>query len=274
MLRIGMGILVYLLIFFNLVSPVFAQPVTALIPSQPSLEKGGKQPQNEVDVLIALLEPFACTGVDMDRPQFFAVLYYPENFNPDGMQPELRPLLGDVEEIRYLDKKAWGANVAIEKPGLYQFVLEAKPWFDAGRDIYLHQQAKVALPAFGGHEGWGAPFGQSFEILPLTRPFGLTAPALFSAQVMLDGKELANLPVFMGRIHTTRPNAPTPFHQYLEARTDSKGQISFVMNEPGWWYCEASIPGAPLKGPDGLMRNLERSTIFWLYVDGPLDAKK
>ncbi len=118
MLRIGMGILVYLLIFFNLVSPVFAQPVTALIPSQPSLEKGGKQPQNEVDVLIALLEPFACTGVDMDRPQFFAVLYYPENFNPDGMQPELRPLLGDVEEIRYLDKKAWGANVAIEKPGL------------------------------------------------------------------------------------------------------------------------------------------------------------
>lgn len=274
MLRKGMDVLLFAVTML-LALAAFAQaaPVTALIPSQPNLDRDSN-PQNEVDVLICLLNPFTYTGINMDMPQFFAVLYYPENFDAATMQPELRPLLGDVEEIRYLDKKAWGANVGIDKPGLYQFVLEARPWFYPERNMYLHQQAKVAMPAFGGHKGWGTPFGQSFEILPLTRPFGLTAPALFSAQLMLDGKELANIPVCMGRINKTPIRALTPFHETLAARTDSKGQFSFILNDSGWWYCEASIPGAPLKGPDGKMRDLERSTVFWLYVDAPVKAKK
>ena len=273
MLKKGMDVLLVLIALLLPAGLADAAPVTALIPSQPGLDQDSR-PQNEVDVLICLLNPFTNTGIDMDMPQFFAVLYYPENFDEATMQPEMRPLLGDVEEIRYLDKKAWGANVAIDKPGLYQFVLEARPWFDAGRDIYLHQQVKVAMPAYGGHKGWGTSFGQSFEILPLTRPFGLTAPALFSAQILIDGKELANLPVSMGRIHQTPRPVLSPFHEALAARTDSRGQFSFVLNEPGWWYCEASIPGAPLKGPDGKMRDLERSTIFWLFVDAPVKAKK
>lgn len=273
MLKRGMVFLVLAILLLSPCPMALGAPVTALIPSQPSLDKNS-EPPNEVDVLICLLNPFTHTGIDMDMPQFFAVLYYPENFDAATMQPEMRPLLGDVEQIRYLDSKAWGSNVAIDKPGLYQFVLEARPWFDSKRDIYLHQQAKVAMPAFGGHKGWGTPFGQSFEILPLTRPFGLTAPALFSAQLLMDGKELANVPIHMGSIHRAPAPAITKFHEYLEARTDSNGQFSFILNESGWWYCEASILGAPLKGPDGKMRDLERSTVFWLYVDAPAKAKK
>lgn len=271
---IGREILIAIVALLAITETVFSMPVTALIPSQPGLEQGGAPPEHEVDILMSLLNPFTYTGVDMDRPQFFAVLYYPPDFDAAKMQPELRPLLGDVEEIRYLDKKAWGANVEIAKPGLYQFVLEARPWFDDQRKIYLHQQAKVAVPAYGGHKGWGTPFGQSFEILPLSRPFGLTAPALFSAQILLDGKEMTNITVQMGKIQTQPQKALTPYHETLEARTDSRGQFSFVLGEPGWWYCEASIPGAPLKGPDGEMRELLRSTVFWLYVDAPLKARK
>lgn len=263
-----------LVICIFLVHSAFSEPVTTLIPSQPNLENDSEKKQNEVDVLISLLNPFTYTGINMDRPQFFAILFYPENFDPETMQPELRPLLGDVEEIRYLEKKAWGANVSIDKPGLYQFVLEAKPWFDTERDIYLHQQAKVILPAFGGHKGWGASFGQSFEILPLTRPFGLTCPVLFSGQLLLDGAELKNVIIKMGRINTNPKPALSRYHQILEARTDTNGQFSFLLGEPGWWYCEATIPGAPLKGPDGEMREVERSTVLWLYVDAPVKQKR
>lgn len=268
-----MRVLILAMFIFLQASLVWSGPVTALIPSQPSVEAGATTaPGDEVDLLIALIEPFENEGVNMDMPQFLAAMYYPPDLT-DKMQPELRNLLGDVEEIRYLDKKAWGANVAIEKAGLYQFILEAKPWWNAEKNSYLSQQAKVLVPALGVENGWNVPFGQSFEILPLTRPFGLTAPALFSARVLLDGKPLENIAVNMGRINTTHTPALTRWHKFLEARTDEDGQFSFVLNERGWWYCEASITGAPLKGPDGQMRDVERSTVLWLYIDEPQTAK-
>lgn len=247
-----------------------AAPVTTLVPSQPNLEA----PQSEVDILMSLMRPFEHTGEPMDMPQLFAAIYYPPDFDPASMRPDLLNLLGDVEEIRYLDTKAWGANVAISKPGLYQFILEARPWWDKQRNMYMQQQVKVALPAFGSDKGWNAPFGQSFEILPLTRPFGLTAPALFSGRLLLDGKPLQDVPVHMGRINASHTKAVSQWHKDLEARTTADGQFSFVLNQPGWWYCEAAIAGAPLKGPDGEMCASERSTVFWLYVDEAVKAKK
>lgn len=259
----------------------YAWPVTALVPSQPSIE-GKKRPEakkqtaqilDEIDMLMALLEPFDHIGLDMEMPQFFGSKRYPANFDPSGEGPELTNLLGDVEEIRYLDKKAWGANVALPDPGLYQFVLEARPWWNEDKKMYMHQQAKVLLPVLGVENGWNVSFGQSFEILPLNRPFGLTAPALFSGRVLLDGNPLADIAVHMGRINPGSATAITQWHKFLEARTDDDGQFSFVLSEPGWWYCEAAIRGAPLKGPDGEMRELERSTVFWLYVDAPAEVK-
>lgn len=254
-----------------------AAPVTVLAPSQPSVEeqqpKAGRKKAaapGKVDVLMTLMHPFANKPEDMDRPSLFAALYYPVDFDAASMQPDLRNLLGDVGEIRYMGKKAWGANVDVAAPGLYQFILETKPWWDAERNKYIHQQVKTILPVKGGGNGWNTPFGQSFEILPLTRPFGLTAPALFSARVMLDDKPLENTVVRMGRLNTGNLPALTSWHENLEARTDSAGEFAFVLNEPGWWYCEAILPGAPLKGPDGEMKDSERATVLWLYVDAPV----
>ncbi len=261
----------------------FTSPVTVLAPSHAYLEApksgigktAGKQhiPQteDEVDVLMTIFHPSAQIADDMDMPQFFAALYYPPDFEPGKDQPELRNLLGDVEEIRYLDKKAWGANVSVDKAGLYQFLLEGKPWWDAANNRYLHEQAKVALPVRHAARGWEAPFGQSFEILPLTRPFGLTAPTMFSARALMDSKPLENIPVFMGRVGNGKPKGG--WLQEMETISDKQGQFSFVLNEPGWWYCRAYMKGDPLKGPDGEMRERLRSTVFWVYVNPLQDAK-
>lgn len=253
-----------------------AEPVTVLAPSAPSIPRpaGKKASADEVDVLIAMLRPYEYKGSDMDRPSFFAVLHYPERFDPRSMQPELRNLLGDVEEIRYLGQKAWGANVALTSPGLYEFVLEAKPWWNEDEQRYLHQQAKVIIPVAGGQDGWDHSFGQSFEILPLTRPFGLSSPAFFSARLLLDGKPLEGVRIRAGRINANRAEASDEWHKTLEARTDAGGNFGFVFNEPGWWYCEARIPGAPLKGPEGEMKELDRSTVLWVYVDAPFKGRK
>ena len=234
----------------------------AQAPAEPQIDE-------ELDVLITMMRPFQYEGLVMDMPQMFAVLRY-DSTTPikDGVaQPERRDLLGDLEEIRYLNQKAWGANVALTKPGLYQFIIEGRPWWDAAHGRYLQHYVKTTLPVYGVERGWSLPVGQRFEIVPLSRPFGLTAPAMFSGTVLMDGKPLAAASVRMARINTEKRTVPTSWHEDIAARTNGKGEFSFVLNQPGWWCCMASIPGDPLKGPDGQPKPLQMGALFWLYVD-------
>ena len=224
----------------------------------------------EVDILLSMMRPFLHAGVEVDMPQLFAVLRHDADPSAaiGGAEPERRDLLGDVEEIRYLEQKAWGANVALDKPGLYQFIMEGRPWWDEARQTFLRHQATLALPVHGVDRGWNAPAGQSFEIVPLVRPFGLSAPALFSGRVLLDGKPLADAKVRMVRINTDGAAAPTRWHQELAGISNAAGEFSFLLAQPGWWCCEALTDGPPLKGPDGELKPVERGALFWLFVDG------
>ena len=237
--------------------------------SEPSIDR-------EVDVLITMMQPFRYEGLDMDMPQLFAVLRY-DAATPlkDGVeQPERQDLLGDVEEIRYLNRKAWGANVALTKPGLYQFAIEARPWWDAQNERFLRHFVKAILPVHGVEHGWRLPVGQRFEIVPLTRPFGLTLPAFFSGTALLDGKPLAQASVRMMRINMEKRPAPTPWHEDLAARTNAQGEFAFVLSQPGWWCCEAQAQDAPLKGSDGQPKPVRMSALLWLYVDSPVEPPK
>ena len=234
---------------------------------RPSVEQGAEP--EEVDILLSLMRPFRHEGVSVDMPQLFAVLRHDGDAGaPEGgAGPERRDLLGDVEEIRYLDQKAWGANVALDKPGLYQFIMEARPWWDEERQTFLRQQAKVTLPVHGVERGWNEAAGQSFEVVPLVRPFGLNVPALFSGRVLLDGKPLADAPVRMVRINADGATPHAPWHADMAGRSNAAGEFSFVLPLPGWWCCEAVTPGSPLKGPDGDLKPVERAALFWFFVE-------
>ncbi|MBQ4567716.1 MAG: DUF4198 domain-containing protein [Desulfovibrio sp.] len=261
--------------------PCATAQVTLLIPSQPTIDappaEAAASPASashslEVDVLITMMRPFQHQGLPMDMPQLFAVLRY-DNDTPSAegvLQPDRRDLLGDVEEIRYLEQKAWGANVALEKAGLHHFILEARPWWDEQRQRFIQQYAKVTVPVLGIERGWNIPTRQRLEILPLTRPFGLTVPTIFSGRAVRSGNPLSGAPIRMYRINTDKQQVPSPWHQELAARADSNGQFCFVLHQPGWWCCQVTEEGAPLKGPDGQPKPLEMSALFWLYVDAPL----
>ncbi|MDE5833389.1 MAG: DUF4198 domain-containing protein [Desulfovibrio sp.] len=273
-------------LFFSLLAPgaPSAKPLAVIAPNQPTYDKplGGDENKNatakrekelEADMLLGLVDPFEYAGKDMDRPQMFAVRIF--NPSEDGFSEERRDLLGDLEEIRHLDTKAWGANAALDKPGLYQFIMETKPWWDEEEGIFFRQQAKVIAPVLGVEEGWDRPVGQPLEITPLTRPFGLTAPALFSGVILKDGKPRAGSVVEMGYINSPKQKVPTDWHRVFKTKTDERGKFSFVLNRPGWWYCQVNAPASPLKGPDGQLKETQESSLLWLYVDAmdPLKTK-
>ena len=115
----------------------------------------------EVDMLISLMRPREHAAQPMDMPQLFAVLRHDAGtrFVNGTPQPERRDLLGDMEESLYLDTKAWGANVAIDQPGLYQFITETRPRLNVERQCFEQQYVKSILPVCGVEEGWERPAG-------------------------------------------------------------------------------------------------------------------
>lgn len=249
--------------------PVLAlAQVTVFVPSAPDIDR--KDKSLEVDMLMTMMEPFQNSALSMDMPQMFAALRYEKEMEA----PERRDLLGDIEEITYMGIKAWGANIAIEKGGLYQFIMETRPWWDKEEGLYIQQLCKVILPVLGIDYGWNIPAGLGFEIVPLSRPFGLTSPAFFSGRAQLLGKPQANIPVKMGRINIEKKSALTPWHEELVSVTSQSGEFVFLLNQPGWWFCEAQIPGDPIKGSDGEMKPVRFGSVIWLYVDAPDIGRK
>ena len=238
---------------------------------QNTRQEGPSDISEEVDLLITMMHPFAHEGLPMSMPQLFAVLRHDADSRREGnrRQPERRDLLGDVEEILYLGKKAWGANVALPHPGLYQFIMETRPWWSADRERFLQHYVKAILPVYGVENGWEQPADLRFEIIPATRPFGLTSPCIFTGRVVAaGGKPMVDTDITMTRINTDGRKVPTRWHENMAARTDNNGRFAFVLNKPGWWCCEATTRGDPLKGPDGQPRELELGALLWLYVDG------
>lgn len=266
----------FLMLFLLAAGVCAASPVTLLAPDRPTVDQKGSLPAHrnapaadapEIDILMALTRPYEYTGIDMDMPKSLAEIYFPPRVPEEGPPFERRDLLGDVEEMRYLDKKSWGVNVAFDRPGLYQYLLEAKPWWDEEAGIYRQHSAKVIVPVLGESRGWDLPAGLGFEILPLTRPFGLTAPCIFSGQVWLASGPAAHIVIRMGWINDAKIEMGSVWQENLEAMTDANGNFSFLLTEPGWWYCEALSPGEPLKASTGEMKPSELGTILWIYVD-------
>lgn len=263
--------------------PVAAQAqLTILLPDQPTQEVRGKENKKQMDVLLALGEPFDMSGLDMDMPQMFAVLRRvpmtaeekqaeeQATGKSSGLKALREDLLGELEEIRYMDKRAWAAHVDLEIPGLYQLMAETRPHWASEDDRFEQQFVKVVLPVRGIDDGWDLPVGLNFEILPLTRPFGLTAPALFTGKAVMGNEPMPGAYVSIIRLNTEKRGVPSPWHAEQVVKTDAGGVFSFVCSQPGWWSFRTQAQGTPMKGADGQLKPLEMGAVLWIYVD---DAK-
>lgn len=221
--------------------------------------------ETEMDILTALVKTDGNLAFDMDMPQSLASVCFEQNASGD-ITSERKDLLGDLEEIRYKDKRAWSTNVGLNSPALCQFILDSKPRWDEEKQIYHIDSAKVIVPAPDSNNGWTQPAGQTLEIVPLSLPFGLTAPCMFGGQVLFDGKPASNIEVYLTRLNDSAKTRLQDKNNF-ETRSDVNGQFAFVINQPGWWSCQAVRQDAPLKGPDGEMKPSKRATAFWFYVE-------
>ena len=116
----------------------------AILRAQPPLVSDLKC--KELKVAIAFGHPFAQTATDMDMVQMFAAIKYPQE---QGGQSVRREFLDTLKPAKYLKKSAWASTIPLPEPGLYQLVLETRPYWDQKQGIFLQQFAQTLVPVLG-----------------------------------------------------------------------------------------------------------------------------
>jgi len=193
---------------------------------------------------------------------------------PDGSKSDLTKTLTKTSLPAGEDKKAvaFQFRFTAEHRGDYLFLLTAPPiWMEDEQEFYL-DVVKVVLHV-QSQKGWDTPGGAEFELLPLTRPYGLTAGMVFQAQCRSGGKPLDAALVEIERYSTTPPKELPPDEQITRsAKTDPNGVVTATLTEPGWWCLTARRDGGR-RERDGKKYPLRQRSTLWIHVDDKAASK-
>ncbi|MFC1820999.1 DUF4198 domain-containing protein [Thermodesulfobacteriota bacterium] len=137
-----------------------------IIPSDSMVMQGDNR---TVTIALSFSHPFERQGMEMDKPIICGVMV-------DGKKKDL---LSFLKESRVMGCKAWTMSYKINRPGVYTFYMEPRPYWEPAEDCYIIHYTKTMVAAFGNEEGWDKTVGLKTEIIPLTRPFGLYAGNVF-----------------------------------------------------------------------------------------------
>ena len=270
-----------------------------LLPDSPIVDDPEKKTLN---LVVAVLDPTTGQGFPIERPQVLTALRY------SGENVDRSEHLSVLNEAVAFGARAWTTDIALPHPGVYQLIMQTKVCWVPNQDKFVQYITKVQIPAYGSSEGWDRPDNVSFEIAPLSRPFGLCSGMSFTGQALFDGKPVPGALIDVARLDPSiKPNVTEPvdpnalpqeddkaqkpkkqdkpitpqpisaFGSTQQVKADAQGVFSFTCPLPGWWAFSSSNAGDPLQDPDGRQKPLEIKTLFWVYISDcakPAPGKK
>jgi cobalt/nickel transport protein len=207
--------------------------------------------------------PFEHELFNAPKPQSLFVL------SPDGQRTDLTKSL---ETVPGRKETAYDFRFKPEQRGDYVFVLTTPPIWMKEEEEFFQDTVKVVLHV-QAQKGWDAHGGQAFELVPLTRPYGLQPGMVFQAQAQAEGKPLAGALVEIEHYNPAPPKDLPPDEQITRtAKTDPGGVVTGTLTEPGWWCLTAQRDGGKLAhdGKDYLVR---QRTTLWVFVDEKVTPK-
>lgn len=223
-----------------------------LLPSSASVKRG-----EAVTLLYRWGHPFEAQLFDADTPQQLIALA------PDGTKTDL---LKSLEKDASADKLAYKLRFTPPERGDYLLLMNHAPvWMEEDSE-FLQDSVKVVLHV-QAQKGWDTAAGQAFELVPLTRPYGLRAGTVFQAQVLVDGKPAPGCMVEIERRNEKAPKElPADEHITRTAKTDPNGVVTCTLSEPGWWCVTAQRDGG-MRERDGKSYPVRRRATLWVFVD-------
>lgn len=158
----------------------------------------------------------------------------------------------------------WQVTYTPKQPGDHVVFVQAHPRQLDGD--YVTDFVKLVLNVGGLERGWDRPLRQRFELVPLTRPYGIPAGALFRAQLLTGGQPGAGLV----RIERWSPSGPAagapPLHLARSERTGPMGEVAVILDKPGFWSLSARGVGRTVQVAGQRTQEVLRTTL-WVHVD-------
>jgi cobalt/nickel transport protein len=246
-------------VLFALLTPAVGAHFTMLFPEPASARKG-----EAVTVVHQWGHPFEHQLFNAQAPESVAVL------SPDGKQADLTDRLEIISIPAGGQKKATAHRLSYrpEQRGDYVFILKSRPIWMEEEQEFVQDTVKAVLHV-QAQKGWDAAVGKGFELVPLTRPYGLQPGTAFQAQALVEGKPLAGALVEIERYNPValkEEDLPPDEQRTRAAKTDAGGAVVCTLAEPGWW-CLTAHRGGGKAERDGKAYPLRQRAIFWVYVD-------
>ncbi len=223
-----------------------------LIPSNSMVMQGDAR---DISLTLSFSHPFEMEGMDMEKPAKFG-------FVLNGKKTDLIPSL---KEIKVMNRKAWKATHKINRPGVYWFYMEPKPYWEPTEDCYIIHYTKTVVAAFGEDAGWDEPLGLKTEIVPLTRPFGLYAGNVFQGTVLVDGRPSPGTDVEIEYYNKDRKfKAPNDYFVTQVVKTDKNGVFTYAVPKAGWWgFAGLNTSDKKIKH-NGEDKDVEIGAVMWV----------
>lgn len=202
----------------------------------------------------AFIHPMEMRGMDLSKPEAFRVLY---GETSENLESALRAATFDKQQ-------SWKAGYVIRRPGVYQFVMEPKPYWEEAEDCFIIHYTKTYVAAFGDEEGWDAPAGLKTEIVPLTRPFGNYAGNVFRGRVLLNGKPVPGAEVEVEYYNKDKQYvAPNPYMVTQTIKADKDGVFAYSVPFAGWWGFAALTTAEETLDHEGSPKPVELGAVLW-----------
>jgi cobalt/nickel transport protein len=244
------------LAFLALLAPLARAHFNMLLPQAAAARKG-----EPVTLLYQWGHPFEHQLFDAPAPDGVFVL------GPDGKRTDLHAAL-EKTEVPGEDHKvtAYRLRFTPQQRGDFTFVLTAPPIWMEEEELFFQDTVRVVVHV-QAQEGWDAATGQGFEMVPLTRPYGLQPGMAFQAQATANGKPAGGVLVEVERYNPTPPKELPPDEQITRTgKTDPNGVVTGTLTDPGWWCLTAQRDGGTRPRDGKAYPVLGRSTL-WVFVD-------
>jgi cobalt/nickel transport protein len=240
-----------------LASPILAH-FNMLLPSTASAKKG-----EVVTFTYQWGHPFEHQLFDAPEPLSVIVL------SPDGKKTDLSKTLVKTTVPAAAGQKAAAYQLRFtpEQRGDYVFLLQTPPIFMDEDGEFLQDRVKVVLHV-QAQKGWDAAGMKDFEILPLTRPYGLQPGMVFQGLIDLTGALIE-----IERYNAIAPRELPPDEQITRTvKTDPKGVFTTTLPEAGWW-CLTAQRDAGTRQREGKTYPVKQRSTLWVYVEEKVGAK-
>jgi cobalt/nickel transport protein len=210
--------------------------------------------------------PFEHQLFDAPRPQSLIAL------SPDGKRIELMDKLAKITlKSGAKEVTAYRLRFTPRQRGDYVLVLQTPPIWMQEDGEFLQDTVKMVLHV-QAQKGWDAAAG-GFELVPLTRPYGLRPGMVFQAEMLparSAGKGDPRLRcglVEIERYNAAPPKKLPPDEEITRTvRLDANGVATTTLNEAGWWCLTVARPNGT-RMRDGKSYPLRQRATFWVFVN-------